>query len=75
MTRYLNKDTQVCISLAARPSNFGTRFHNFLYDAMSITCIKPLLPRIWPRQLAACGHWDSAVVQFQCRLKRRLSRW
>jgi shikimate dehydrogenase len=27
----LNKDTRLCISLAARPSNFGTRFHNFLY--------------------------------------------
>ncbi|CNI24495.1 shikimate 5-dehydrogenase [Yersinia mollaretii] len=36
MTRYLNKDTQVCISLAARPSNFGTRFHNFLYDALDL---------------------------------------
>ncbi len=33
MTRHLNKDTVVCMSLAARPSNFGTRFHNFLYDA------------------------------------------
>lgn len=36
MTRYLNKDTTVCISLAARPSNFGTRFHNFLYDALDL---------------------------------------
>ncbi|MGT3208072.1 shikimate 5-dehydrogenase [Yersinia enterocolitica] len=36
MTRYLNKDTQVCISLAARPSNFGTRFHNFLYDTLDL---------------------------------------
>ncbi|AHM74586.1 shikimate 5-dehydrogenase [Yersinia hibernica] len=36
MTRNLNKDTKVCISLAARPSNFGTRFHNFLYDALDL---------------------------------------
>ncbi|EKN6660590.1 shikimate 5-dehydrogenase, partial [Salmonella enterica] len=28
MTKRINKDTQVCMSLAARPSNFGTRFHN-----------------------------------------------
>lgn len=28
----LNKDMQVCISLSGRPSNLGTRFHNFLYD-------------------------------------------
>ncbi|MDI8082090.1 hypothetical protein MJN69_18560, partial [Salmonella enterica subsp. enterica serovar Kentucky] len=25
MTKRINKDTQVCMSLAARPSNFGTR--------------------------------------------------
>lgn len=36
MTRQLNKDTTVCMSLAARPSNFGTRFHNFLYDALDL---------------------------------------
>lgn len=36
MTKYLNKDTQVCMSLAARPSNFGTRFHNYLYDALDL---------------------------------------
>jgi shikimate dehydrogenase len=30
-TPALNKDTRLCISLAARPSNFGTRFHNHLY--------------------------------------------
>ncbi|WP_024870954.1 shikimate 5-dehydrogenase [Tolumonas lignilytica] len=36
MTRHLNKDTTVCMSLAARPSNFGTRFHNFLYDALDL---------------------------------------
>lgn len=27
----INKDTQMCMSLAARPGNFGTRLHNFLY--------------------------------------------
>ncbi|QJT79663.1 shikimate 5-dehydrogenase [Kosakonia sp. MUSA4] len=36
MARQLNKDTQVCMSLAARPSNFGTRFHNYLYDALDL---------------------------------------
>ena len=36
MTRLINKDTTLCISLAARPSNFGTRFHNFLYDALDL---------------------------------------
>jgi shikimate dehydrogenase len=32
----LSKDTTLCISLAGRPSNLGTRFHNFLYDELGI---------------------------------------
>jgi shikimate dehydrogenase len=32
----LNKDTRLCISLAARPSNIGTRFHNYLYDQLGL---------------------------------------
>ncbi|WP_205865895.1 shikimate 5-dehydrogenase [Mycolicibacterium porcinum] len=32
----LNKDTKVCISLAARPSNIGTRFHNYLYEELGL---------------------------------------
>ncbi|KHL05091.1 shikimate dehydrogenase [Sinomonas humi] len=29
----------LCISLSARPSNNGTRFHNFLYDALELNWI------------------------------------
>lgn len=36
MTRALSKDTRLCISLAGRPSNIGTRFHNFLYDELDL---------------------------------------
>lgn len=32
----LNKDTQLCMSLSARPSNIGTRFHNYLYDELDL---------------------------------------
>ncbi|RZT25783.1 shikimate dehydrogenase [Mycobacterium sp. BK558] len=32
----LNKDTRVCISLAGRPSNIGTRFHNHLYEVLGL---------------------------------------
>jgi shikimate dehydrogenase len=32
----LNKDTRVCISLAGRPSDLGTRFHNFLYAELGL---------------------------------------
>jgi len=35
----LNKDMQVCISLAARPTNLGTRFHNFLYDELKLNFV------------------------------------
>jgi shikimate dehydrogenase len=35
----INKDTQLCMSLAARPGNFGTRFHNFLYRELSLNYI------------------------------------
>lgn len=36
MARQINKDTTLCMSLAARPGNFGTRFHNFLYQALDL---------------------------------------
>ena len=36
MTRQITKDTTLCMSLAARPSNFGTRFHNYLYEALGL---------------------------------------
>lgn len=32
----INKDTQLCMSLAGRPGNFGTRFHNYLYQHMGL---------------------------------------
>ena len=35
----LNKDTRLCISLAGRPSNIGTRFHNYLYDQLGLDFI------------------------------------
>ena len=35
----LNKDMQVCISLAGRPSDLGTRFHNSLYDELGLNFI------------------------------------
>ncbi|MDJ1113266.1 shikimate 5-dehydrogenase [Microbacterium dauci] len=35
----LNKDMSLCISLAARPSNLGTRFHNYLYEEFGLNFI------------------------------------
>lgn len=36
MPATLTKDTQLCMSLSARPSNIGTRFHNYLYDELEL---------------------------------------
>lgn len=34
--RDITKDTQLCISLSARPTNIGTRFHNHLYEVLDL---------------------------------------
>ena len=36
MRKSLSKTTRLCMSLSARPGNFGTRFHNFLYEALDL---------------------------------------
>lgn len=35
----INKDTQLCMSLSGRPGNFGTRFHNSLYQQLDLNYI------------------------------------
>jgi shikimate dehydrogenase len=35
----LNKDMTLCISLSGRPSNIGTRFHNYLYDELGLNFV------------------------------------
>lgn len=37
--RALDRDTVLCVSLAARPSNIGTRFHNYLYNALGLNYV------------------------------------
>ncbi|WP_102143971.1 shikimate 5-dehydrogenase [Mycobacterium hubeiense] len=39
MRQPLSKDTRVCISLSGRPSNIGTRFHNYLYNRLGLDFI------------------------------------
>lgn len=36
MKTFIRKTTQLCMSLSARPGNFGTCFQNFLYDALDL---------------------------------------
>ena len=35
----INKDTRLCISLSGRPGNFGTRFHNYLYQKLGLNFV------------------------------------
>lgn len=35
----LNRDTQLCVSMSARPSNVGTRFHNHLYENLGLNFV------------------------------------
>ncbi|HEY2901313.1 MAG TPA: shikimate 5-dehydrogenase [Polyangia bacterium] len=35
----IDRDTRLCMSLAGRPGNFGTRFHNFLYRELNLNFI------------------------------------
>jgi shikimate dehydrogenase len=35
----IDKDTTFCMSLAARPGNFGTRFHNYLYEKLNLNFV------------------------------------
>src|SRR5271166_4737576 len=39
MQVHINKDTKLCMSLAGRPGNFGTRFHNYLYSELGLNFI------------------------------------
>lgn len=39
MDAYINRDTRLCMSLSARPGNFGTRFHNHLYRALGLNFV------------------------------------
>ncbi|MDH4652655.1 MULTISPECIES: shikimate 5-dehydrogenase [unclassified Pseudomonas] len=36
MPRTISRDTRLCMSLSGRPGNFGTRFHNYLYEALDL---------------------------------------
>lgn len=36
MTLRISRDTKLCMSLSGRPGNFGTRFQNYLYDALGL---------------------------------------
>ena len=67
----INKDTQLCMSLSGRPGNFGTTFHNYLYQRLGLNLsIKPLLLRILKAPSKASVHLAFEDVPFRCLLKK-----
>lgn len=52
-SRALDRDTVLCVSLAARPSNIGTRFHNYLYNELGLNYVYKAFA---PADIAAAVH-------------------
>ena len=51
----INKDTRLCISLAGRPGNFGTRFQNFLYERLQLNFVYKAFTTADIRAASSCG--------------------
>ncbi len=60
----VDKDTRLCLSLSARPSNLGTRFHNhlyaelglnYLYKATTTTDLPAAIAGLRALQIRGCG--------------------
>lgn len=72
----INRDTLLCISLAGRPGNFGTRFHNYLYDKLGLNYLyKAFTTKDIEAAVKGFAHWVSAAVRSPCRLKRAAYRF
>jgi shikimate dehydrogenase len=64
MDLHITKDTRLCVSLAARPGNFGTRFQNhlyrelgldFVYKAFAITDLRGALAGVRALGIRGCA--------------------
>lgn len=67
----INRDTQLCMSLAGRPGNFGTRFHNYLYEKLGLNFIyKAFTTQDIAAAVKGFARWVFAVALCRCRLKK-----
>jgi len=67
----IGRDTQLCMSLSARPGNLGSRFHNHLYEALGLDYVyKASAPAISRPRSAAFAHSPSRF-----RPRRRSFAW
>jgi shikimate 5-dehydrogenase len=81
MVRSISKDTVLCMSLAGRPSNIGTRFHNFLYAELGLDFVyKAFTTTDLPAAIAGIRALGAfAAAGSRCRTRRPASsmwtRW
>ena len=76
-TATLTRDTTLCVSLAGRPSNIGTRFHNFLYDELRARLRLQGVHhrRTWTAAVAGIrGARHPRLLGCRCRSRRPASR-
>jgi shikimate dehydrogenase len=67
----INRDTLLCMSLAGRPGNFGTRFHNYLYEKLGLNYIyKAFTTQDIEAAVKGVRALASAAAPYPCRLKR-----
>jgi shikimate 5-dehydrogenase len=57
----INRDTLLCMSLAGRPGNFGTRFHNYLYEKLGLNYIYKAFTTGYCRGGKGYAHWGSRL--------------
>jgi len=63
----IGPNTQLCMSLAARPGTFGTRFHNRLYDQLGLDFIyKAFTTTDLPAAIGGIRALAFAAVPFPC---------
>ena len=71
-----NRDTQLCMSLSARPGNFGLRFHNHLYEQLGLNFYyKAFSSQDLPGAVVVFAPWVSVAAACRCRSRKPASHW
>ncbi|NKS64649.1 shikimate 5-dehydrogenase [Rhodococcus hoagii] len=74
ITGDVSKDTRLCMSLSGRPSNIGTRFHNYLYDELGLDFVyKAFTTTDLPAAIAGIRALGIRGCGGRCRSRRRAS--
>lgn len=72
----INKETQLCISLAGKPGNFGTAFHNYLYQKLGLNYIyKAFTTSDIEHAVKGVRALGIRAVRYPCPLKKAVCRF